>query len=79
MKFLFSEDGFEAINAAFIEKFFIDNDYDNNGNIAGYVKAETARGQFILKTFNSGNTEKNMNDAKDYLTDLIKNLNGGKF
>lgn len=77
MKFLFSEDGLEAVNVNFIEKFLIETDYDDNGNISSYVKAETARGQFILKTFNCGNTEKNINSAKNYLADIIKNLNEG--
>lgn len=74
MKFIFDEGEFEAINVAFIEKNFVSFYVEDNFTYA-FVKAETTSGQFTLKTFNTGNREKNINAAKDYLADLIRTLN----
>ncbi len=81
--FIFDDSGLDMVNAAFVRKIFVESFHYDDG---GYIVCVTARlfdddedsEGFIFTRFNSGNEEKDIEDAENYLADLMKNLNEGK-
>lgn len=81
IEFIFDDSGFNAVNAAFVRKLVVEC-FSGDGGYFVFVTArlydedEEDEG-FNLKTFSSGNKEKDIEDAEIYLENLIKKLNGG--
>ena len=93
MKFLMDCDGLEAVNTNFVKsialisvthkKDDIDDEFEDENHSLHKkitVDAELADEEysFTLKEFDSGDYEKDFQDAKNYLAELIKTLNDGK-
>ena len=80
MNFIINDKGVEAVNVAFVKKFYIDRRiYDDGITSDVSVWAEmNDEDAVILKEFNSDNTDENISAAKKYLAELIKTLNGGQ-
>ena len=78
MKFLFDKNGVEAVNVAMVRKFYVEQMVFKDGESMACVVAELPdeEEEIILKEFDSEDEEKNFSDAKKYLADLVKILNG---
>ena len=81
MKFLLDEKGVKAVNVALVKKFSIQKIFSEGWEETKYfrVSAEISGedDDITLKEFKTNDEDKNFSDAKKYLADLIKNLNGG--
>ena len=81
MKFLFDKNCVEAVNVALVKKFVVEKIFSEGWEETKYFRvAAEISGEdddVILKEFKSEDEDKNFSDAKNYLADLIKNLNGG--
>ena len=80
MKFLFDKNGIEAVNIYEVKKICIEKIFDENWEETKYFRV-TAEISFedegiILEEFKSEDRDKNFSDAKKYLADLVKILNG---
>lgn len=93
MKFLMDCDGLEAVNTNFVKSIALisvtrNKDDDADDELADEhprhkkitVDAELADEDYTvtLKEFDSGEYEKDFKDAKAYLAELVKTLNGDK-
>lgn len=80
MKFLFDKSGVEAVNIAEVKKIFITKIFDENWEETNYfrISAEISfeDEDIILEEFKSDDEDKNFADAKKFLANLIKTLNG---
>jgi hypothetical protein len=81
MNFIFDKRGVEAVNIAEVKKIFIERISNENWEETKYFQVVAAvsfeNEEIILEEFKSENENKNFSDAKKYLAELIKNLNGG--
>ncbi len=93
MKFLMDSDGLEAVNIKFIKSIALisvtrnktddddefDEDHSRHKRITVDAELDDVDGYSItLAEFDSGEYEKDFQDAKNYLAELVKNLNGEK-
>ncbi len=80
MKFLLDENGVEGVNVELVKKFSIQRIFSEGWEETKYFRvAAEISGEdddVILKSFKADDEDKNFSDAKKYLADLIKNLNG---
>lgn len=79
MKFLMDVEGYEAVNTNFVKSIALERvSWEGGGEVIRAV-AELPDDDdgIILKEFDSGDPDQDLQDAKNYLDELIKNLNGG--
>ena len=80
MKFLLDENGVESVNVALVKKFSVQRIFSEGWEETKYFRvAAEISGEddaVILKSFKNEDEDKNFSDAKKYLADLIKKLNG---
>ena len=80
MKFLMDFEGVEAINTNFVKSIALERiTWKEGGEIIRAVAElpDEEEDGIILKEFDSGDPEQDLQDAKEYLAKLIEKLNGG--
>lgn len=72
--FIIYENGDAAINVAFIKNIFIFQNEESSGVMAELIDDDDEN--IIFTEFNTGDAEKDFEDAKNSYVDLLKELNG---